>query len=178
MDKPIYMVFDVESLGLHGMAFAYGFVVVDSEGNELDSGYAAYKPDLKALDAEPKDYLNTNVLPALYGYTHDDLISLCYAFWYKWLEWKQKGARLVSDVAWPVETGFLSGILALIPNLDPYLGPYPLIDVSSVLLAAGQDPVGNFERGIGESPAHNPLCDARQSARVFIQAMKELQSNG
>jgi hypothetical protein len=51
-------------------------------------------------------------------------------------------------------------------------GPYPLVDVASVRLAAGLDPLGAYDRTAGELPVHNPLADARQSARLLLEALK------
>jgi hypothetical protein len=48
-------------------------------------------------------------------------------------------------------------------------GPYPLYDISTLLLSRNEDPVGIFSRDETELPKHNPLCDARQSARILLE---------
>lgn len=39
----LYMVFDVESIGLHGEGFAVGYVVVDRNGERLDKIYHKFQ---------------------------------------------------------------------------------------------------------------------------------------
>ena len=38
MGYDYYVSFDVESVGLHGTGFAVGYVVLDKNGNEVESG--------------------------------------------------------------------------------------------------------------------------------------------
>jgi hypothetical protein len=40
------------------------------------------------------------------------------------------------------------------------------------MMAAGQDPMKNHERRGDELPKHNPLADARQSARLLLEAIE------
>ncbi len=44
MEPILYMVFDCESIGLHGESFAVGFVVLDADGNRHDCGAYACPP--------------------------------------------------------------------------------------------------------------------------------------
>ena len=48
----------------------------------------------------------------------------------------------------------------------------PLYDLASVLLARGEDPLRRSARLTEELPAHHPLHDARQSARLFLDALE------
>jgi hypothetical protein len=45
--------------------------------------------------------------------------------------------------------------------------PYPVLDVATALAVRGLNPLGTYVRLEAEKPAHNPLCDARQSARIY-----------
>jgi hypothetical protein len=172
MSNKLYMVFDVESAGLHGEGFAFGYVVVDETGTELESGFEGCDLTHVRLDGDMK-WVYENVMPALPW--QEPILNnprqLRDRFWKVWLRWKEQGAVLVTDCGWPVEANFLSACIADAPDERRWNGPYPLFDVSSVLLAFGCDPVGTFERKENELPAHNPLCDARQSARVLIETM-------
>lgn len=153
----IYFVLDVESAGLFGGAFCYGFSVVNEDGQELDFGYECVEADDE--DATPQDFewVQENILPYCpltmgYGQDREDRTeSLQNAFWQDWSAWKAKGALLCADVAWPVEANFL---------------------IDGVRFAKGLDPIGMAERLPNELPAHNPLNDARQSARLLIEALK------
>ena len=40
-----YMIFDVESIGLHGEGFAVGYVVVNGDGKTLEEGMFVCDPD-------------------------------------------------------------------------------------------------------------------------------------
>lgn len=163
-----FMVFDVESVGLHGEGFAVGFVVVNRQGVELECGLMACHPDRAAGDPEDREWVSKNIplLPML----RTALLSPFHvrdAFWVKWQEWKLKGALLVADCCWPVEARFLIACVADDPSNRKWRGPYPLHDLASILLAAGKDPTQKFERKENELPEHNPLADARQSARIL-----------
>lgn len=178
MDIPkLYMVFDVESAGLHGEGFAVGYVVVDENGAELDADIAATQ-QIPSCSEENRQWLESNVLPSLANADGTDDASTRWVrnwFWWRWQGWKDKGAQLVTDCGWPVEANFLSACVRENKIEREWGGPYPLLDLSSILLAAGKDPVGTFERLPNELPAHNPLNDARQSARVLTETLKELR---
>lgn len=182
MDETLYMVFDVESIGLHGDGFAVGYVVVDGNGREEDSGL--YQTNVSNASGKPADFkwIAENVTPALEqnvrcrfgdGMGSKDTRSVRDRFWEKWEAWKGQGARLAADVAWPVEARFLIACINDDPIGRAWSGPYPLIDIASVRLAVGLDPLATVAREEDELPAHNPLADARQSARLLIEALAE-----
>jgi hypothetical protein len=166
----LYMVFDIESIGLHGDAFSYGFVVVDaSTGEEISCGECNCNPvDFKGTVAN-HEWVKANCrieLPIC-----QSPLLLRRSFWSTWGYWKAQGAKLAADVPWPVEANFLSACVADDPVANEWQGPYPLIDVASVRLAAGFDPLAKEERYPDELPEHNPLADARQSARLLLEAL-------
>lgn len=179
----LFMVFDVESVGLHGEGFAAAYVVVDRQGNEKDSGFFRCDPRKAIGTADSLDWVTLNVLP-----TFDAGLCSTYSdglgsqstrqvrdrFWARWLAWKSYGAALAADCLWPVEARFLADCVADERHEREWQGPYPFIDVASVRLAAGLDPLGTEERLDREKPAHNPLADARQSARLLIEALDQL----
>jgi hypothetical protein len=94
-------------------------------------------------------------------------------FWRTWLEWKSRGAVLVADCAWPVEARFLAACVD--DNLDArtWDGPYPLHELASFMVAAGMDPMTTYDR-LPDEPQHDPLGDARQSARLLVMALGRL----
>lgn len=61
MDK--FMVFDVESIGLHGEGFAVAWVVVSREGERLGEGCIACPQDLCDGTAESRLWVGENVPP-------------------------------------------------------------------------------------------------------------------
>lgn len=169
--KPI-VVFDVESVGLHGDGFAVGAVVLDLDtGERLEEMYAGYVPSLDLCQVNDK-WVAENVIPALPEPTAEDNTEVQAVFWKFWRGWADQGAMLLADCAWPVEANFLSECLGLDWPYTEWQGPYPLLDLSSVLFAYGKNPIGSFDRRPDELPAHNPLNDARQSARVLYETIK------
>lgn len=165
-----YMVFDVESVGLHGEGFAVGWVVVDRDGNRYDEGCLACDPDLCEGTAESRLWVNENV-PYLEP-TSPTKQHLRNAFWHAWRDWSQRDAVLVADCAWPVEANFLSACIRLNHAEREWQGPYPLHDLASMLLMLGADPLATTERNPLELPVHHPLMDARQSARQLVECLK------
>ncbi len=165
------MSFDVESCGLHGEGFAVGYVVI-WRGEEVENGCFASPLHMASGNAEDREWVKDNV-PEIKSES-PDAFTVEEKFWKRWMIWKNNGAVLAADCGWPVESRFLC---ACIDNLicdRKWDGPYPLIEISSILLAAGIDPLGQFDRLESEMPKHDPVCDARQSARLMMEAIKKL----
>lgn len=164
-----HMVFDVESIGLHGEAFAVGYIVIDDLGNCIEEDMFACDP-AQAVGAN-SDYAwvksnaslpITQISPA---YVRD-------RFWRQWLKWKDQGALLWADCAWPVEARFLAACVDADRHPRNWAGPYPLHEIATLMLAHGLNPLEALPRLPNELPIHNPLCDARQSARILFGLLK------
>lgn len=166
-----FMVFDVESIGLHGEAFAVAWVVVNRNGQIIDEGCMACDPSLCKGTDENRLWVKQNVPEILIN--SPSKLYLRRRFWEVWLYWKGEGAVLVSDCGWPVEANFLSACVNDNITEREWQGPYPLYDLSSVMLTLGKNPLTSNERLLNELPAHHPLMDARQSARLLIECLKE-----
>ncbi len=168
--KSKWFVFDVESVGLHGEGFAVGFVILDHEGNKLEEGlYSCPINTARGIRKEDIDWVNENV--TTFGITsHPSPWQMRQAFWEKWSEHRDT-AELVADCAWPVEAKFLIDCVEDDSLSRYWHGPYPLHDLASMLLAHGHDPIASYGRIDSEKPEHNPLCDARQSARILLAVM-------
>lgn len=168
----LFMVFDVESIGLHGEGFAVGYVVVNDKGERLEEAMFACDPGGCMGSDDGHAWVIANVPPL--DVRNAGPRQVRDAFWDRWMLWKAKGATLVADCAWPVEARFLAS--AVRDDLDSreWQGPYPLHDLASVLLALGRDPLATNERLPDELPAHHPLHDARQSARLLVEALGSL----
>lgn len=180
MIEPMYMVFDVESVGLHGEGFAVGYVVIEG-GHELDSGFFRCSPDMARGLSADREWIRENVEPALKEHVSakwsDGLgckspKDVRRSFWDKWMQWKDNKTILCADVAWPVEARFLAACIDDHPTGHAWHGPYPLLDIASVMMAHGLDPLAERERLERELPAHHPLADARQSARLLCEALE------
>lgn len=164
-----HMVFDVESIGLHGEAFAVGYIVIDDLGNCIEEDMFACDP-AQAVGAN-SDYIwvKSNVLLPI------TQLSPAYVrdrFWRQWLKWKDQGALLWADCAWPVEARFLMACVDADRHPRNWAGPYPLHEIATLMLAHGLNPLEALPRLPNELPIHNPLCDARQSARILFGLLK------
>ena len=159
------MVFDVESIGLHGEGFAVGFVVINEDGATVDEGvYACHSENARGTWFN-HDWVRSNIHDLTY--THPSAAGVRGRFWIDWIEWKEKGAELWADCAWPVEARFLIACIEDDHSSHEWAGPYPLHDISTLALAKGHDPTKAWDRKPDELPQHNPLMDARQSARLL-----------
>ena len=166
--KPLYFVFDCESIGIHGEAFAVGWVVIGEAGQQVaTAGYACH-PDLAKGDDEGRAWLAQH-LPSL-NYNCRDPKHVREEFCRAWQFARGKGVLLVADCPWPVEARFLATCVDE-GLLGPLEGPYPLLDVASVRLAAGLDPLTEAPRLLTEVPPHDPRVDAKQSARLLVEAI-------
>ncbi len=167
------MVIDVESVGLHGEAFAVGYVVVTLNGTVLEERLFACDPSLVKGDDEGKLWIANNV-PVL-DVTHSSPREMREAFWKAWMHWSTAptiNTVMVADCAWPVEARFLAACIDDDRHHRRWQGPFPLHEVATMLLARGIDPHEDEPRTMEEMPLHNPLKDARHSARKLIHAWK------
>jgi hypothetical protein len=165
---------DVESIGLHGRGYAVAWLVIDTEtGEELDSRVLANDPADAWGDVQDRRWVTENVPPI--QVTHKTRSELLTAFWADWMRWRAMGAILAADCPWPVESRFLAACIDQTLPSGKWSGPYPILDVVSVRLGAGESleqAMESGERLPRELPVHNPLADCRQSARLLLQALK------
>jgi hypothetical protein len=162
------LVFDVESIGLHGEAFAVGWVVIDGDGNELAARSAACHPDKAAGRETDRSWVRQNV-PEL-DYDCASPREVREVFWREWMLAKANGAELWAECAWPVEARFLAACIDDDPTARGWDGPYPLHDVATAMHMAHMDLHATYGRNGDETPAHDPMRDARQSARLLLEA--------
>lgn len=185
LDAAYWMVFDVESVGLYGDGFAVGYTVMDAKtGKRLeDKGIWSLGAhgDLGGFE-----WVKENVIPILHKPPRPDLGDRMERivgvdgvrtwFYFRWYEWlarcEEEGTSILmaADVPWPVEARFLDACIRD-QRSRRLSAPYPLIDIASIRFAAGLNPLATCERLEDEKPAHHPLADARQSARLLWEAL-------
>lgn len=168
-----WMVFDVESVGLHGEGFAVGWVVIDERGVEYSSGEYGCPIERAEMQDEDSQYWCR-----LHCKTPDNVKTprdVRDEFWAAYSNALNKipgmAVLLAAECPWPVESRFL--VQALQDNTRRLAdAPYPLIDIASVRLAAGLNPLETCRRYPEEMPTHSALADARQSARLLLEALQ------
>ncbi len=157
-----FLVFDVESIGLDGEHWSVGGVLVDRSGLLLEDFHLSCQPVATYADYV---WVEKNCPVPQNGFNcrnPDEVLNEFVAVWKR----LSKEAWLVADCPYPVETSFLRLAYNKMPPV------YPLIDVASVLLATGRDPMVTYDRLPEELPMHDSLADARQSARLLVGALK------
>jgi hypothetical protein len=189
LKEQVFLVFDVESVGLHGPTFAVGWVLKHINGEELD--YRCYAIDLRDVYNEHRNKPDhAHLTSGLNWWTKKHYAVLMDSMWPNdrlhiserdmrlsfWQEYRQylkqyPNLLLAADVPWPVKANFLTACIRdNLPDRE-WQGPYPILDIASVLAAKGLDPLQKFDRYPDELPEHNPLADARQSARVLVDTL-------
>ena len=167
-----YFVFDCESVGLHGETFACGGGVY-LESGEMQSEFSfACLPDNANGTQVDRKWISECV-PAL-DTTHATPREIRDAFWKQWLKADKQGAKMAADCGWPVKAKFLLQCVADDPEKRNRQGPYPMIEIATLRMAAGMDPVGECIRKTNELPEHDPLADVRQSARLLFEALAKI----
>ena len=158
--------FDVESDGLYGEGFAYGAVVYDGQGVEIDACQLGCLKDIQ------NDWVKENCLPHLADLPMaDSRRQVRSSFWQFYLKWKEK-CHIFADVAYPVDAQFLR--LCAQENNGIWDAPFPLLDVASVMFACGEDPLADGAAYTGiAGDAHQPLYDARVSAHKLLRLIRE-----
>lgn len=168
-EKELYLFLDVETVGFDGGVFAYGAVIADALGNTIKEVCAWIDPNVVSGETLAQVWVKHEIVPKLEA--DENAIKLIHCtpdeFKYNTLEQhfmdnvmnKYPHLRVVADCPYPVETRFFT---------DLRLFPYPIIDVASMLLLIGKDPVASYERLEDEKLLHHPLHDARQTKRMFF----------
>lgn len=168
-----FFVFDVESIGLHGEAFAVAGGITDGVGGLTHEFLFVCPPELaKGL---PEDYrwVQANC-PRFPDYNCVNVAEVRQKFWKMWHTAKEvfPDITMAVECGWPVEANFLRMCIDDLPDDERFSGPYPLHEIASFMLTAGMDPMATYDRLPDELPKHHPLKDARQSARLLFEASK------
>ena len=82
-----FMVFDVESIGLHGEGFAVAWVVVNRDGERLGEGCLSCDPAQCYGTDESRLWVGENVPPL--ERTSPTKQHLRNTFWHEWRPWSQ-----------------------------------------------------------------------------------------
>ena len=166
--------FDLETNGLHGEAFAVGAVLIDATGRII-SKFTARCP----LNGLVNEWVQANVFPVITDMpeTQQSPKELREAFWAWYLHTEPEADYVLVANGYPVEYRFL--LQCQEDDLDTryWQHPFPILDLTSVVLASGHDPSakGEFISRIvreGNYARHNPVDDAIIAALVAFKAFK------
>jgi hypothetical protein len=162
--------FDAETDGLWGQAFAIGAVVTDEHGKELDR-FLAKLPDSVITDAWVKDNIHINIKS-----THTTYADMLKDFSVFYMKHKQDSTCVVR-MGYIVEAKLLRDMVEY-GFIGQWDAPYPLIDISAMLLQKGEDStsvdsyVAKHNISINDyGGTHNPLYDSEVALKTFLKLL-------
>lgn len=168
--------FDLETNGLHGQAFAIGAVVMDGSGKVHDEFVARTR-----LKSEVDPWVKQNVLPVIADLpvTYLNYETMREAFWRWYVKTEPETDYVLVSNGYPVEYRFLLDCQQA--NLEEryWQHPFPIIDLSSLLLAKGLLAESNKNKLVSriiteqKLKPHHPLHDAKITALTFFAALKQ-----
>lgn len=166
--------FDLETNGLHGQAFAIGAVVIDGHGKVHDEFTARCK-----LTNEVDEWVQANVLPAIEDMqtTHGDYAAMHEAFWRWYTKTEPEVDYVLVSNGYPVEYKFLLDCQAADLEERYWQHPFPILDLSSILLAKGLLTESSKSKIISSILSehkfrpHHPLHDAKVTALAAFSAL-------
>ena len=174
MDRNYYVFIDAETDGLYGNFLTVAILVLDENMQEKERKYAGIKKEnLVVTDLWTKE----NVLPVLAGYeeceTEKELLEKIWGIWIKYA----KDAYAIADVCYPVECRLFEKCVKLNEHERKFQAPYPLIDLSSLLLAKGIDPLKERKEMVDyllDGEQHNAMYDVE----TMVEIWKKLFTKG
>jgi len=169
--------FDAETNGLWGESFAISAAVY--EDGKLAADFTAYL----GADGVTDDWVRENVLPKLgdLKVTHTSYDAILEAFAAFYMANKEN-ADIIAHMGVPVEAKLLLDMHSK-GYIGDWDGPFPFLDVASVLKARGYDPTSvdsynnEFNLMFGRSEAeglesHHPLYDSATAAVAYMHLMQ------
>lgn len=169
-----FFVIDVESIGLHGEGYAVAGGVYLENGSTQWEFKLACPPETCLGPDSDREWVRDNIPPI--EVTHKTSRLMRDEFWKLWMKAKEAGSVMAAECLWPVEAGFVMDCVADDEESRRFEGPYPFYEISSVMAAAGMDPMATYDRTPSELPKHDPLADARQSARLLATALETVRT--
>lgn len=170
---------DVETDNLYGDIFAVGVTVWNIKTRKIVEIFGSYAE----LDKVESQWCKDNIIPLLQDSSKDFLKVrnrklMRNMFWDKYIKWKDKSI-ILADFQYPCEANFFRKCVLDDLKEREWLGPYPIVDLGTMLLCAGLDP--DLDRFVYTNSEildkHNPIHDSIVSAKAFFKIQDTLNSN-
>lgn len=167
------MFIDAETDGLYGSFISIAAKVLDKKSGKVeDSLYIGIAKDvLQVKDAWTKEH----VLPYLGEYkefkAQEELLEFFWAFYVQ----KREDTEVIGDVIYPIENRLFASCVEMDVANRIFMGPFPLLDLSSMLYAKGIDPMVEREKLIEhtiEGNKHNAMYDIELSIEIWKKYIK------
>lgn len=172
-----FLIVDCETPGLDGQTAAVATLLV--EGLRPKAGYLFRVPvDRVRGTADGHKWYRDNVsfnleLPGLVRaaeHQFDTYAKLAGYFWQNWFLWQALGYKqMFADCPWPVEARFLLDCVDHQRCESAFEGPYPLLDIESMVRLAGIKDE-DIPRAAA-LPLHNPMADCLYSLQRLHKAL-------
>ena len=168
MDRSLCFFLDAETDGLYGRFLSAAVLVTDSAGTEIEHLYAACAVAKEEISSE---WVLENVFPHLCKaeIIVDSEYEMLERIWALWMKYRER-AVCIADVGFPVEARLLSECVRHDLSAREFLAPFPLLDLSTMLLAHGM-PWNESRRSLSglDVAAHDPLNDVRLAAACWFR---------
>ncbi|MBE6666483.1 MAG: hypothetical protein E7603_09785 [Ruminococcaceae bacterium] len=157
---------DAETDGLYGPFLSIAAMVTDENGVELDRFYASVNVSCEQLNSE---WVRANVYPDLKNAEmfFDTEAEMLEAFWKFWMK-HRADSICIAYVQYPVEARLFTRCVMKNTTERAFLGPFPLYDLSTLLVSKGFSFDVNIQALSGLNlKAHDAMNDVRMLASVW-----------
>lgn len=157
---------DAESDGLYGAFLSVAAMVTDEAGAEFDRFYAAVRIPRDRIGSQ---WVRENVYPDLKNAEtfFDTESEMLEAFWNFWMKHRADSV-CISYVQYPVECRLFARCVAVNEAERVFLGPFPLYDLSTLLVARGYPFNADMQTLSGLNlKSHDAMNDVRMMAAVW-----------
>ena len=165
MLKNKFFFVDAETDGLYGNIISVAVIITDGDCKTLSTHYMGVRKENLVVTNQ---WVRENVVPKLGDYTpYESEYDLLEAVWTLWHE---SGATwAVADCCCPVESHLFRKCVEHNPEERMFQGPFPLVDIASMKVAKGLDPIATLQeyahRNGGEQ--HNALYDVETTIMEY-----------
>jgi hypothetical protein len=175
MEKDRLFFVDAETDGLNGNYISIAIIVTDLDCIEQERYYYGIDKNRLCVSDE---WTKKNVIPIMGSYAEKaDEQELLESFWSVWMKYRDR-AYAIGDVIYPVEARLFQRCVYKDVNDRGYYGPFPFIDLSSILFAHNIDPLSEREQLTSkefknESIQHNALYDVEMTIDIYKNLMRK-----
>lgn len=157
---------DAETDGLYGIFLSIAVIVTDENGHEAEQFYGAVLLPHESIHSQ---WVLENVYPYLKNADtlYKDEEALLEAFWQFWLKHREN-CMCITDVGHPVESRLFTSCVNKNLTEREWLAPFPMFDLSTLLLTNGINPLIDRKKLSGLSlTAHDAINDVRMMAELW-----------
>jgi hypothetical protein len=149
-----FFILDVDVLNLHEEAFTVAGGVFHNLKLQSEFQFCCSLENITTSYDYNKPYL----IP-----THSTPAEIQNAFWLKWIKAREQysNIEMIGDCVWPIITNFISACIQQNFHERQWFGPYPLHEISSMLLMAGMNHMilqherANWSKDLAYEPLQN-----------------------